>query len=150
MCIDRSSSRPVAVEAYRLAFQGTGDTLQSKRYDRDSHTTLALASFKELHPHGVASVITDGDLILGEYCVIVEYIICKHGGGRFSIGPDDAIFAGYLYWFYFVNGTPQPGLRRNMILAHSGATTDRPIMSAMAERQHRGLAAVDARLAVAR
>ena len=37
-----------------------------KRYDRDPASGLAPAAYKALHPMGIAPVITDGDLVLGE------------------------------------------------------------------------------------
>ena len=37
-----------------------------KRYDRRADNRLAPDEYKSLHPRGIATVITDGDLVLGE------------------------------------------------------------------------------------
>jgi glutathione S-transferase len=37
-----------------------------KRYDRRADNRLAPDDYKALHPMGIAPVITDGDLVLGE------------------------------------------------------------------------------------
>jgi glutathione S-transferase len=54
---------------------------------------------------GIAPVITDGELVLGESGAICEYIDRKYGGARLSPGPDNADFAGHLFWFHFSNAT---------------------------------------------
>ncbi len=44
-----------------------------KLYDRRSDNRLAPDEYKALHPMGIAPVITDGDLVLGESAAICEY-----------------------------------------------------------------------------
>jgi len=74
-------------------------------YTRRSDNNLAPDEYKALHPMGIAPVITDGDLVLGESGAICEYIDRKYGGARLSPGPDSADFAGHLFWFHFSNAT---------------------------------------------
>jgi glutathione S-transferase len=76
-----------------------------KLYTRRSDNNLAPDDYKALHPMGIAPVITDGEFVLGESGAICEYIDRKHGGARLSPGPDDADFAGHLFWFHFSNAT---------------------------------------------
>jgi glutathione S-transferase len=76
-----------------------------KLYTRRSDNNLAPDEYKALHPMGIAPVITDGDLVLGESGAICEYIDRKYGGARLSPGPDSADFAGHLFWFHFSNAT---------------------------------------------
>lgn len=78
---------------------------QLKLYTRRTDNNLAPDDYKALHPMGIAPVITDGDLVLGESGAICEYIDRKFGGARLSPGPDDADFAGHLFWFHFSNAT---------------------------------------------
>jgi glutathione S-transferase len=78
---------------------------QLKLYTRRTDNNLAPEDYKALHPMGIAPVITDGDLVLGESGAICEYIDRKYGGARLSPGPDDADFAGHLFWFHFSNAT---------------------------------------------
>lgn len=123
-----------------------GIPYELKRYERDSRTMLAPAEYKALHPLGAAPVITDDGLVLAESGAIMEYIIARHGEGRFAIGLDEPDYGEYLYWFHFVNGTLQPNIGRNMILSRSGLSPDSPIQFAMADRQRRALSAVETRL----
>jgi glutathione S-transferase len=87
-----------------------------KRYERRADNRLAPAEYKALHPMGIAPVISDGDLVLGESGAIVEYIVQTYGDGRLACKRGDAGFADYLYWFHFANGTLQPTLARMMNL----------------------------------
>jgi len=76
-----------------------------KLYTRRADNNLAPPEYKALHPMGIAPVITDGALVLGESGAICEYIDRKYGGSRLSPGPDSADFAGHLFWFHFSNAT---------------------------------------------
>jgi glutathione S-transferase len=78
---------------------------QLKLYTRRTDNNLAPEDYKALHPMGIAPVITDGELVLGESGAICEYIDRKFGGARLSPGPEDADFAGHLFWFHFSNAT---------------------------------------------
>jgi len=91
-----------------------GIPYELKRYERRTDNKLAPAEYKALHPMGIAPIITDGDLVLGESAAIVEYIIQTYGDGRLVLKRGDAEFADYLYWFHFANGTLQPTLGRVM------------------------------------
>ena len=44
-------------------------------YQRDATTHLAPESLKEVHPLGKAPVMVDGDVVLCESSVVMEYII---------------------------------------------------------------------------
>jgi glutathione S-transferase len=76
-----------------------------KLYDRRADNRLAPDDYKALHPMGIAPVIEDDGLVLGESGAICEYIDRKHGGARLSPGPADPDFAGHLFWFHFSNAT---------------------------------------------
>jgi glutathione S-transferase len=76
-----------------------------KRYDRRADNRLAPDDYKALHPMGIAPVITDGALVLGESAAICDYINVVHGGGRLAPTPDDAGFADHLFWFHWSNAT---------------------------------------------
>ena len=120
-----------------------------KVYDRDPQTMLAPAEYKALHPIGAAPVITDGGVVLAESEAIVNYIIARHGGGRLAVDSCAENFADYLYWFCFTNGTLQPAISRNMLLAWSGLEDNHPLAAAMAERTATALSLVDDRLSAA-
>jgi glutathione S-transferase len=74
-------------------------------YTRRKDNNLAPDEYKALHPMGIAPVITDGDLVLGESGAICDYIDRKYCKGQLSPGPDDPDFAGHLFWFHFSNAT---------------------------------------------
>ena len=57
-----------------------------KRYERRADNRLAPDEYKALHPMGIAPVITDGDLVLGESGAICDYICARYGGGRLTPG----------------------------------------------------------------
>src|SRR5215831_3384885 len=66
-----------------------------KRYDRRADNRLAPDAYKALHPMGIAPVITDGNLVLGESGAICEYVCRRYGDGRLMPGPDDPDFADH-------------------------------------------------------
>jgi glutathione S-transferase len=78
------------------------------RYERTA-INLTPPAYRALHPSGTSPVITEGDLTLAESGAIIEYIIARHGQGRFSVGPDSPDFADYKYWMHYANGSFMAG-----------------------------------------
>ncbi len=117
-----------------------------KHYQRDPVTILSPPELKAIHPTGVAPVITDGDVVLGESGAIIEYIIAKYGDGRLAPGPHHPDFAPYLFWFHFANGNIQPNMGRNLVLRRLSLADDNPVLVAMKGRLDRAFALVEARL----
>lgn len=60
-----------------------------KLYTRRADNRLAPDEYKALHPMGIAPVITDGDLVLGESGAIIDYIV-----GRYA--PGTALVRGWI------------------------------------------------------
>ena len=118
-------------------------------HDRNKSDMLAPPEYKALHPMGIAPVITDGGLVLGESGAIVEYILAKYGPGGLTRGPTDPDFAHYLYWLHFANGTLQPIMGRNMLLHRLDVPTELPMARAMRARLALVLSQVEARCAQA-
>ncbi|MDB5583533.1 MAG: glutathione S-transferase family protein [Bradyrhizobium sp.] len=94
------------------------------RYDRDPVNRLAPPAYRALHPFGIAPVITDDDLVLGESGAIIDYIIAKYGEGRLKVGPDKPNFPDFLYWFHFANGTLMPATTVDLITSRIAKTGD--------------------------
>ena len=115
-----------------------------KRYDRRADNRLAPDEYKALHPMGIAPVITDGDLVLGESGAICEYICAVHGGGRLTPGPDDPDFAEHLFWLHWCNGTFMTTLMMQLVLARAGEG-GQAAAPFVAERSKRGWAMAEAR-----
>lgn len=116
-----------------------------KRYDRREDNRLAPDEYKALHPMGIAPVITDGDLVLGESGAICEYICARHGDGRLVPTPDDPDYADHLFWFHWSNGTFMTTLMMQLVQAQT-LPADSPPLPFVQERSDRGWAMVEARL----
>jgi glutathione S-transferase len=115
---------------------------QFKRYDRRADNRLAPDEYKALHPMGIAPVITDGDLVLGESGAICDYICAKYGKGRLVPAQDDPDFADHLFWFHWSNGTFMTTLMMQLIQSFAG-NPDIPFVD---DRSKRGWAMVEERL----
>jgi glutathione S-transferase len=118
-----------------------------KRYDRRTDNRLAPDEYKALHPMGIAPVITDGDLVLGESGAICEYISARYGGGRLTPGPDDPDFADHLFWFHWSNATFMTTLMMQLVLA--GGSEGNPAAVFVNDRSRRGWAMIEQRLSEA-
>jgi len=115
-----------------------------KRYERRADNRLAPDDYKALHPMGIAPVITDGDLVLGESGAICEYICGRYGGGRLTPGPDDPDFADHLFWFHWSNATFMATLMMQLVLSTGGQ--DNPAAAFVQDRSRRGWGMIEARL----
>ncbi|OGS51252.1 MAG: glutathione S-transferase [Erythrobacter sp. RIFCSPHIGHO2_12_FULL_63_10] len=76
-----------------------------KLYNRREDNRLAPDEYKALHPMGIAPVITEGDLMLGESGAIIDYLLAKYGEGRLVPAVDSPDFPLHLFWFHHANGT---------------------------------------------
>lgn len=126
-----------------------GLAYELKRYERAP--VMAPADYKALHPMGIAPVITDGDVVLGESGAIMDYIIAKYGnarngGDRLALGKDHPDFAQYLYWHHFANGTLQPAIMRVLIGGRINPAGDHPANQIGRQRLELILATIEARL----
>lgn len=75
------------------------------QYERDAVTKLAPPSLYKIHPLGKSPVIKDNDLVLAESGAIVEFLVGKYGGGKFSPTVGSAEHAQYLYWLHFAEAS---------------------------------------------
>ncbi len=109
-----------------------------KRYDRRADNRLAPDDYKALHPMGIAPVITDGDLVLGESGAICDYICGTYGDGRLTPKPSDPDFADHLFWFHWSNGTFMTTMMMQLV-----GGGENPFVK---DRANRGWAMVEKRL----
>lgn len=112
-------------------------------YDRRADNRLAPDEYKALHPMGIAPVITDGDLVLGESGAICDYICERHGGGRLVPKPDDPDFADHLFWFHWSNATFMTTLMMELVLGFAQVT---PAPAFVEDRSARSWAMIEDRL----
>jgi len=77
------------------------------QYQRDPVTNLAPPELKKIHPLGKSPVITDGNLLVAESAVIVEYLARKYGHGKFApeADIDSQEYLDYLHWMHFAEGS---------------------------------------------
>jgi glutathione S-transferase len=73
-----------------------------KWYDRGPDGLMP-PEYVKLHPAATAPVVQDGDRVLAESAVILEYVCRRHAGGRLTVGPDQPDYFDYLYWMHFNN-----------------------------------------------
>jgi len=99
-----------------------------KWYDRKANR-LAPDELLALHPTAMAPVIEDGDRVLTESAVIVEYICHRYAGGKLTVQPAQPNYYDYLYWMHFNNSTM--GLRFTKSVLAAGAAG--PIADTMSE-----------------
>ena len=116
-----------------------------KLYDRRADNGMAPDEYKALHPMGIAPVIDDDDLVLAESGAICEYIDGKYGSRALSPAPDDADYAGHLFWFHFANATFLNSTMMMLVLAMADAT-DSPPSAFITDRKQRAWAMAEARL----
>jgi glutathione S-transferase len=117
---------------------------QLKLYKRREDNRLAPDEYKALHPMGIAPVITDGDLVLGESGAICDYICARYGKGQLIPSRDDPDFADHLFWFHWSNGTFMTTLMMQLVL--SMGAEGNPTSLFVNDRSRRGWAMIEARL----
>lgn len=115
-----------------------------KRYERRADNRLAPDEYKSLHPMGIAPVITDGDLVLGESGAICEYICARYGNGRLTPRPDHPDFADHLFWFHWSNATFMTTLMMQLVLANG--PEGNPAALFVEDRSRRGWEMIETRL----
>lgn len=77
-------------------------------YNRDRKSKLAPSSLKKVSPLGSAPVIQDGDMIIAESAVNIEYILAKYGNGRLIPKTGTKEWVNYLYYLHFTEGSFMP------------------------------------------
>jgi glutathione S-transferase len=95
---------------------------------------------------GIAPVIDDGDLRLGESGAIIEYIIHKYGDGRLAVPPSSPDYAQYLFWFHFANATFMPAEMTGILALMLGADLSGPMAPLLLDRDRRAFELIEARL----
>jgi glutathione S-transferase len=115
-----------------------------RRYERRSDNRLAPDDYKALHPMGIAPVITDGDLVLGESGAICDYLCERYGEGRLVPGRDDPDRTDHLFWFHWSNATFMTTLMMQLVLAGGGEGN--PAAPFVSDRGRRAWEMIEARL----
>lgn len=74
-----------------------------QRFPRDQGMVAGQA-YRALHPLGKSPMIRDGAILI-ESGAIVEYIVNRLADGRLSVGVDSPLYARYLQWMHFAEGS---------------------------------------------
>lgn len=88
-------------------------------YER-APTMFAPAALKQIHPLGKSPVIRDGDRVVAESAVIIEYLLEQHGRGRFAPAPSSSTYGKYRYWMHYAEGSLMPQLLLKTYLGRIG------------------------------
>lgn len=80
---------------------------QIKHYQRDAKTTLAPAELKKIHPLGKSPVITDGDQVIAESGLIIEYLCETYGADKALMGNKENRW-DVKYWLHYSEGSLMP------------------------------------------
>jgi len=90
-----------------------GIEYEIKHYQRNSETQLAPDSLKAIHPLGKSPLLTDGDTVIAESAVIIDYLISKFGK-QFQVEDADAK-RQVDYWMHFAEGSLMPPMLLRLI-----------------------------------
>ena len=61
---------------------------------------FASDAYREINPMGKVPAFYDGDHLILESTVILEYILAKHGPSPLSVGPGESDYGHYLTWLH--------------------------------------------------
>ena len=78
-------------------------------YELDKYTVgdraLRTPEYYKIHPMGRIPVLEDGETRIYESGAIVQYLLARHGNGKFVPEADDPSFAEYLQWLHYAEGS---------------------------------------------
>ncbi|APX11470.1 glutathione S-transferase family protein [Tateyamaria omphalii] len=69
----------------------------------------------QVHPMGRVPVLVDDDVQVIESGAILEYLLTRHGDGRFRPAPDSADYPAYLQWLHYAEGMIMPQVNSYMV-----------------------------------
>ncbi len=80
-----------------LEEMGLDYALKTIGYDAEY---FASDAYRQINPMGKVPAFYDGDHLVLESTVILQYILAKHGPSSFSVEPEEGDFAYYLTWLH--------------------------------------------------
>ncbi|MBE0483270.1 MAG: glutathione S-transferase [Bacterioplanes sp.] len=82
---------------------------------RDPKTNLAPSSLKAIHPLGKSPVLTDGDKVIAESAMIIDYLIKQYGQETMPVITDPEQQEQIQYWLHYGEGSLMPFLVMSLI-----------------------------------
>lgn len=80
-----------------LEEMGLDFELKTMGYDAEY---FASDAYREINPMGKVPALYDGDHLVLESTVILQYILAKHGPSPFGVEPEESDFGFYLTWLH--------------------------------------------------
>lgn len=117
---------------------------ECKLYTRRADNRLAPDEYKALHPMGIAPVINDGDLTLGESGAIMDYIVAKYAPDTPlvpKLGHPD--YTDHLFFYHWANATFMTNGMMALVAQFMGAKELPPFV---ADRMQKSWALIEKRL----
>ena len=78
-------------------------------YDVEKYTVgdraLRTPEYYKIHPMGRIPVLEDGETRIYESGAIVQYLLARHGDGKFVPDVNDPAFPEYLQWLHYAEGS---------------------------------------------
>ena len=78
-------------------------------YELEKYTVgdraLRTPEYYKIHPMGRIPVLEDGDTRIYESGAIVQYLLARHGNGKFVPDVNDPSFPEYLQWLHYAEGS---------------------------------------------
>ena len=78
-------------------------------YDVEKYTVgdraLRTPEYYKIHPMGRIPVLEDGETRIYESGAIVQYLLARHGDGKFVPDVNDPSFPEYLQWLHYAEGS---------------------------------------------
>ena len=97
-----------------------GAPYEIRHYTRNATTRLAPPELQAVHPLGKSPVLEADGLMLIESGAIVDYLIRRHGAGRFRPAPDTADFESYQQWLHYAEGSAMLPLLLKLYVSRLG------------------------------
>ncbi|WP_299554446.1 glutathione S-transferase family protein [uncultured Tateyamaria sp.] len=69
----------------------------------------------DIHPMGRVPVLVDGDVQIMESGAILEYLVTRHGDGRFRPAVGSNAYPAYLQWLHYSEGMLMPQVNSYMV-----------------------------------
>src|SRR5690242_4647001 len=82
-----------------------GVPYELKKYARDPNTMRAPPSLRAVHPLGKSPVVTEGNRTVAESGAILEWLVERHGGGKFAPAPGTEDRVRYAYFLHYAEGS---------------------------------------------
>ena len=78
-------------------------------YELEKYTVgdraLRTSEYYKIHPMGRIPVLEDGETRIYESGAIVQYLLARHGNGKFVPAVEDPSFPEYLQWLHYAEGS---------------------------------------------